>query len=117
MENLALIDWRMLGFAALWILGLAIVLTVLGFADYRASRESARAADVLRRSGYRAAVNAGLTLFCIGLLGSGHAWWESAIWGSLALAFGFFAWEGWMEYRRSVRSRTAPSSDGSSERE
>jgi Mn2+/Fe2+ NRAMP family transporter len=117
MDNLALIDWRMVGFAALWIFGLAIVLTAVGFADYRASRESARTADVLRRSGYRAAANAGLTLFCIGLLGSGHVWWELAIWGSLALAFGFFAWEGWREYHRSVRPRTGPSRDGSSEGE
>lgn len=87
MENLDLIDWRMVGFASLWILGLAVLLTVLGFADYHAKVEGRRIRDLLREPGYQAAVNGGLTLFCLGLLGSARAWWEKALWALLAVAF------------------------------
>jgi len=77
----------MLGFASLWILGLAVILSALGFADYHASRGSKRLREVLDEPAYRAAVNAGLTLFCLGLLGSAHTWWETLLWGLLAAAF------------------------------
>jgi len=36
MNGLELIDWRLVGFASLWIAGLSVVLTALGFADYHA---------------------------------------------------------------------------------
>jgi len=77
----------MVGFASLWILGLALILTALGFADYHANQRSKRLREVLGEPDYRAAVNAGLTLFCLGLLGSSRAWWEMALWGLLAVAF------------------------------
>ena len=77
----------MLGFASLWILGLAVILSTLGFADYQANRGSKRRREVLREPGYRAAVNAGLTLFCLGLLGSSRTMWETVLWGLLAAAF------------------------------
>ena len=77
----------MLGFASLWILGLAVILSALGFADYHAKQGSKRLRQVLGEPGYRAAVNAGLTLFCLGMLGSSRAWWETALWGLLAAAF------------------------------
>ncbi len=87
MENLDLIDWRMVGFASLWILGLALILTTLGFANFHAHTGSKRMREVLGEPGYRAAVNAGLTLFCLGLLGSSLSWWETVLWGLLAAAF------------------------------
>ncbi len=77
----------MLGFASLWILGLAVILSTLGFANYHASRGRKRLREVLGEPGYRAAVNAGLTLFCLGLLGSSLSWWETVLWGLLAAAF------------------------------
>jgi len=89
MQNLDLIDWRMVGFASLWILGLAIVLSALGFADYRARISNRRTRQVLRRPGYRASVHGGLRLFCLGLAGSAGTWWEALLWGCLALAFAY----------------------------
>jgi hypothetical protein len=77
----------MVGFASLWILGLALILTALGFADYHAKVEARRLWAVLKEPGYQAAVNAGLALFSLGLLGSARAWWETALWGLLAAVF------------------------------
>ena len=87
MENLDLIDWKMVGFASLWIIGLAVILAVLGFVDYHAKASGARFRDELRKSSYQAWINVGLALFCLGLLGSSSTWWESVLWGLLAVAF------------------------------
>jgi hypothetical protein len=93
MENLSLIDWRMVAFATLWISGLALVLSALGFAYYEASQEDQKLLARLRRTGYQRAVNAGLTLFCIGMIGGSSAWWERVLWGLLAAAFAFYTWQ------------------------
>ena len=102
MENLDLIDWRMVAFGSLWIAGLALVLTAIGFADHEANRQGLRTRDVLRRAGYQTAANAGLALFCLGLLGSAKAWWERAIWILLALSFSYSTWRSW----RAARGRS-----------
>ncbi len=77
----------MVGFASLWILGLAVILATLGFADYYANRDSRRLREILKKPGYRATVNAGLTLFCLGLMGFSRTWWETVLWGLFAVAF------------------------------
>lgn len=89
MENLDLIDWRMVAFASLWITGLAMILAALGFADYHARRGRGGLREVLRRREYQVAIDAALTLFCLGLVGSAEAWWETALWSLLAAAFGY----------------------------
>ncbi len=90
-----LIDWRLVGFSALWILGLSVLLATLSFADYTAHTERARLRDTLGRRSYRAAIYGGLTLFGLGLTGTAGTWWETAIWIALSLAFGFLAWQAW----------------------
>ena len=87
MENLALIDWRMVGFAALWITGLAVVLSALGFADYHAAMAKSRFREEVARPTYSALINIGLVAFCLGLSGSAGAWWEAALWIALAGTF------------------------------
>ena len=72
-ENLDLIDWPMVGFASLWILGLALMLTTFGFADYHAGHERKKAREILKRSEYQVPINAGIALFCLGLLGSSRS--------------------------------------------
>ena len=103
MENLDLIDWRMVGFSSLWILGLSIILTVLGFADYHAKTRKLRFREELRGVGYQRFIYIGLTLFCLGLLGSSSTWWEKVLWGFLALCFTFFAAQVWWEKRPWLR--------------
>lgn len=99
MENLELIDWKMVGFASLWILGLAILLTALGFADYHAKLEDTRIRSLMRRPTYQLAVNFGLSIFCLGLLGSAKVLWETALWILLAAAFAFFSFKSWRQLR------------------
>jgi hypothetical protein len=106
MENLSLIDWRMVGFASLWIVGLAVLLTVLGFANYHADLEARRMRDLLRETDYQMAINAGLTLFCLGLIGSARTWWERLLWGALALSFGYFTVRTWTVRRSRIRINT-----------
>lgn len=87
MQNLNLIDWRLVGLSSLWILGLAIVLSALGFADYHAAAEKKHLRAILGRPAYRLATDGGLLLLCLGLLGLSASWWERMIWAILALAF------------------------------
>ncbi len=99
MENLDLIDWRMVGFATLWIVGLAVELSVLGFVDYHAKERGERRRDLLRQPGYQIWINFGLVLFCLGVLGSSRAWWESVIWVLLAAAFAYYSFSSYKKYR------------------
>ena len=93
MENLNLIDWTMVAFGALWIVGLAVILSALGIAYYEARQADEKLRTRLRRPGYQLAVNGGLTLFCLGMIGSAGAWWERVLWALLALAFAVYAWQ------------------------
>ncbi|MFQ5944572.1 MAG: hypothetical protein ACE5JF_13575 [Anaerolineales bacterium] len=99
MEMLNLIDWRMVLFSGLWISGVAVILTAFGFADYHASISSRRLREVVGRPGTRVAINAGLMLFCLGLLGSSHSAWKSAAWGLLAAGFLAYAARAWCAAR------------------
>jgi multisubunit Na+/H+ antiporter MnhB subunit len=93
MENLSLIDWPMVAFAALWILGLAVILSALGFATYEAAEAGERLREHWKLPGYQFALNGGLVLFCLGLSGSTGAGWERVLWVLLALAFAVYAWQ------------------------
>jgi multisubunit Na+/H+ antiporter MnhB subunit len=93
MENLDLIDWRMVGFTTLWIVGLAIELSVLGFVDYHAKERGERRRNLLRQPGYQIWINVGLVLFCLGVLGLSRALWESVIWGVLVIAFAYYPFQ------------------------
>jgi len=87
MENLTLIDWKMVGFASLWILGLAVILSTLSFGHYHARTESMKINAVLKRSGYSKAFALGMVMFCIGLAGSSNTWWEITLWLVLGASF------------------------------
>ena len=99
MENLDLFPQAMAVGAAL-IVGLAIELSVLGFVDYHAKERGERRRDLLRQPGYQIWVNFGLVLFCLGVLGSSRAWWESVIWVLLAVAFGYYAIAAYGKYKQ-----------------
>jgi len=103
MENLDLIDWRMVGFASLWILGLAVVLSVFGFVDYHAKVGGVRFRDELRKAIYQAWINIGLALFCLGLLGSSDTWWEAVLWGVLVVAFIVFSISAFRAWRKGTK--------------
>ena len=100
MENLELIDWRAVGFASLWIAGLALILSALGFADYRAASAGRKFRKEIGRPGIQSAINVGLTLFCLGLIGSSRAWWETGLWAALAAAFAAYTFRALRQMRR-----------------
>ena len=100
MTNLGLIDWRLVGFSALWVLGLSVILAAFSFGDYSAAQEGARTRDVLARPGYLTAFNGGLVLFCVGLLGDAHAWWAQLLWAALAAPFAYQTWAAWRRRER-----------------
>lgn len=93
MENLNLIDWPMVAFGALWIVGLAVILSALGFAYYEAGQADEKLRTRLRCPIYQRAVNAGLTLFCLGMIGSADALWERVLWGLFTATFAFYTWQ------------------------
>jgi hypothetical protein len=99
-ENLELIDWRAVGFAALWITGLALILSAIGFADYHAARAGRKFRAEVGRPGYPPVINAGLMLFCLGMIGSARAWWEAVLWAVLTAAFAAYAIRALREMRR-----------------
>jgi hypothetical protein len=81
-----MIDWWALGHKALWVVGLALGLAVLSVANDQAHRDAVRLRDKLNQASARLALDAGLALFCLGLLFSSRAWWEWVAWGLLAAA-------------------------------
>ena len=102
MENIDLIDWRMVGFASLWIMGLAVILAVLSFADYHSKTKGDRFRDELRKPIYLVWINVGLSLFCLGMLGSSDTLWQSLLWGFLAVVFvvlSICSYKGWRKDR------------------
>lgn len=91
MEELRLIDWRTVGAGALWVAGLALLLSVLGFLDYQAKARGERRRDLLREPGYRRVINVSLGLFTLGMAGLARDPTEAILWLGLSGAFGVLA--------------------------
>ena len=62
-----LIDWGGVAKNALWILGLAVILAALSYADWWAATNQKRLIAVLRTPLFQTPFNLGLTLFAAGL--------------------------------------------------
>ena len=92
MANLDLIDWRLVGFGALWVLGAALALAAVGFADDEAARSKASTRLILGRPGYQAVIYAGAALFAVGQGGLAGTAWLAAAWVATGAAFGWLAW-------------------------
>ncbi|MFN3761910.1 MAG: hypothetical protein ACK4WK_01755 [Anaerolineae bacterium] len=82
------IDIRSVAANALWVLGLALILTALSWANWAAARERIPFRSALGRPGVRRALDGGLVLFCAGLAATGRTLWEQVLWGVLAVGFG-----------------------------
>lgn len=94
-----MIDWAMVGYSALWISGLSVILAAVSYADYVAHAERNKLRRVFRRPGFQAVFNLGLLLVCLGLIGSSRASWEQVVWGVLAVAFAVHAWQALRSWR------------------
>mgnify|MGYP001558177693 CR=1 FL=1 len=88
-----MIDWVVVGFGALWILGLGFVVAALGFANYLASRQKRRFRQVLEMPACQIMIDLGLVFFCLGWTGSVSGTWERIVWAVLALIFAAQTWQ------------------------
>lgn len=88
-----MIDWYSMGFGALWILGLGLVVAALSFANYLTSQQKRRFKQVLKMSACRITIDLGLVFLCLGLTGGLSAVWERLLWGVLALIFIVRTWQ------------------------
>jgi hypothetical protein len=80
-----MIDWVGVATNSLWLLGLAVCLAVISYADWNAHSDHRRLYDVLQQPTFRLPLWSGLTLFCTGVALSGGRWWERALWGVLTV--------------------------------
>lgn len=87
-----MIDWINVGFGALWIIGLSILLAALSIAEYQRTTESISWRAALKKRGFQIALNAGLMLFCFGWVGMTREVWEQVAWSLLGSAFAYYAW-------------------------
>jgi len=88
-----MIDWVLIGFSALWILGLGLVTAALGFANYLASQQKRRFRQALEMPACRIVLDLGLVFFCLGWAGGVSSTWERFVWGGLALMFALQTWQ------------------------
>ncbi len=80
-----MIDWAGVITNSMWLLGLAVCLTAVSYADWQAQLATCRLREVLGRPAFQLALWTGLTLFCVGVALSGGRWWERILWGALAV--------------------------------
>jgi len=88
-----MIDWVNVFLNAVWILGLSILLSVIGIANYKGTTENIRLSKVLSESNYRIILDLGMILFCIGLAGLAGPWWQKLLWGLLSMSFLIMVWK------------------------
>ncbi len=87
-----MIDWIGIATNSGWIVGLAIDLAVLSYADWKSHHIGQRLRDALGQAAIRFPLWGGLTLFCLGVALSGGRWWERLLWGVLAVMALAEAW-------------------------
>jgi hypothetical protein len=102
------IDWAGVAVNTAWVLGLAVLLATLSYADWARHCEGARWRDVLGRTTYRSLLNGGMVLVCLGLLGGGRGLLEKVLWGLMAAWFAgdvALAWLVGLRRKRSAERR------------
>lgn len=73
--------------SALWILGLAVILASVSWANWKAMIAHDRLHLSLTKPHIGLMLDIGGLLFCAGLAANAYRWWERSLWVLLALAF------------------------------
>ena len=89
-----MIDWFSVLVAAIWIMGLALLLATVSIGYFFASDKSLK--QVLSEPQYRWALTIGLILFALGMTLSVDAWWERVGW---LLVIALALWDGVANWR------------------
>lgn len=82
-----MIDWHSLALSALWVFGLALVLSTVSFAAYDAGEAGVPLRRYLARPQSVIVIDLGLALACVGFTGGALAHWRSVVWALLALVY------------------------------
>jgi multisubunit Na+/H+ antiporter MnhB subunit len=88
-----MIHWYSVGFSALWILGLSLVVAALSFAYYQVEQQKRRFRQALEMPACRIMIGLGLVFFCLGWTGSVSSTWERIVWAVLAFVFAVQIWQ------------------------
>jgi hypothetical protein len=80
-----MIDWPSVLTNALWICGLAVCVTALGYADWKGHATQQGLRVTLNKPLYQVALWGGLALVGLGAALSSERWWEKAAWGIVAV--------------------------------
>lgn len=82
-----MIDWFNLGANALWVIGCAVVLATLSYANWEAGLFRQKFAERLKQHSTLLVLNLGGLLICLGAALTRQEWWWIVLWGLLGLAF------------------------------
>lgn len=98
------IDWFGVFSNGLWILGLAVALAAVSYADWRRRLNDPRLTlhQALGQPSFQVAWSLGLLLFCAGLAITSDARWQTVAWAVLALAFLYLGGSALLQVRRGV---------------
>ena len=88
-----MIDWYSLGFSALWIIGLGLIIAAMSFGNYWASQQKQRFKTALGKPAFRIIIGLGLIFFCLGWAGGVSTVWERILWAVLAFIFALLTWQ------------------------
>lgn len=75
-----MIDWYSLVANSIWVLALALALSVISLASWKANLGGESLKDQLNRSSWGIPLNLAGVLFCLGLFATSETWWEKGLW-------------------------------------
>ncbi|MFZ2489162.1 MAG: hypothetical protein WAZ19_13700 [Anaerolineae bacterium] len=96
-----MIDWLGVFNNALWIVGLAVALAAVSYADWQRHVSPVKRSlrEALALPSFQIVWSLGLLLFCVGLALTSHVWWQMVLWALLALAFLYLGVDAWRRLR------------------
>jgi len=108
-----MINWANLAANAFWIVGCALGLAAISYANWEAAMSGEGLRVRLRQPQIQIAINLAAALFCLGMAATGRAWWERALWGLLLVAWAVQAWLVGLCRKRSTGRRRTKGAAGS----
>jgi len=82
-----MINWYNLFANSLWILALALALSVFSFARWEAKAKGVRLKDEINHPKWQISLNLAGVLFCGGLAATTSQNWERILWGVIGMLF------------------------------
>ncbi|MBC7232384.1 MAG: O-antigen ligase family protein [Chloroflexi bacterium] len=98
-----MINWAGVASAALWIIGLAVILAALSHGHWLGHERGVRFRTVLATPACQMACDLGLALVCSGLFFGADSVLERILWAAFALFYAAFGWVGWQRAARKTK--------------